>query len=85
MAYAIAEKQLYSSHYFETALNLTFCVRGNSGGKQPGFYVIMVMGSEQAGLTGAKGAIIRKAAVERSAASLQRALTAIKNMLEHGR
>ena len=24
IAYAIAEKQLYSSHYFETALDLTF-------------------------------------------------------------
>ena len=28
VAYAIAEKQLYSSHYFETALDLSFCVRG---------------------------------------------------------
>jgi len=26
-AYAIAEKQLYASHYFQTALNLTFIVR----------------------------------------------------------
>jgi hypothetical protein len=25
VAYAIAEKQLYSSHYFETALDLSFC------------------------------------------------------------
>jgi hypothetical protein len=29
VAYAIAEKQLYSSHYFETALDLSFCVRGS--------------------------------------------------------
>jgi hypothetical protein len=28
VAYAIAEKQLYSSHYFSTALDLSFCVRG---------------------------------------------------------
>jgi len=27
IAYAIAEKQLYSSHYFETALDLSFCIR----------------------------------------------------------
>jgi hypothetical protein len=32
-AYAIAEKQLYSSHYFQTALDLTFCIRGNQEGK----------------------------------------------------
>ena len=82
VAYAIAEKQLYSSHYFETALDLSFCVRGSDELKQPGFYLIMAMGSEQAGLTGAKGAIIRKAAVGRSVSNLQKGLTAIRNALE---
>jgi hypothetical protein len=52
---AIAEKQLYSSHYFETALDLTFCIRDSDAPKQTGFYLIKVMGSEQAGLTGMKG------------------------------
>ena len=82
VAYAIAEKQLYSSHYFETALDLSFCVRGTDNPKQPGFYLITVMGSEQAGLTGAKGAIVRKAAVGRSVSNLQSGLTTIKNTLE---
>ena len=82
VAYAIAEKQLYSSHYFETALDLSFCVRGSDDPKQPGFYLIMAMGSEQAGLTGAKGSIVRKAAVGRSVSNLQKALTAIRNTLE---
>jgi hypothetical protein len=82
LAYAIAEKQLYSSHYFETALDLSFCVRGSDDPKQPGFYLIMAMGSEQAGLTGAKGAIIRKAAVGRSVSNLQNALMSIRNALE---
>ena len=82
IAYAIAEKQLYSSHYFETALDLTFCVRDTADAKQPGFYLIMVMGSEQAGLTGAKGAIVRKAAVGRSVSNLRTGLTTIKNALE---
>jgi hypothetical protein len=82
VAYAIAEKQLYSSHYFETALDLSFCVRANDDSKQPGFYLIMATGSEQAGLTGAKGAIIRKAAVGRSVSNLQKGLTAIRNALE---
>ncbi len=68
-AYAIAEKQLYSSHYFETALSLTYCFRSEDP-NLPGFYLIMVMGSEQAGLTGFKGSIVRKAAVDRSASSL---------------
>ena len=82
VAYAIAEKQLYSSHYFETALDLSFCVRGTDDSKQPGFYLIMAMGSEQAGLTGIKGSIIRKAAVGRSVSNLQDALTAIRDTLE---
>ena len=82
VAYAIAEKQLYSSHYFETALDLSFCVRASDDPKQPGFYLIMAMGSEQAGLTGAKGSIVRKTAVGRSVSNLRDALTTIKNTLE---
>ena len=82
VACAIAQKQLYASHYFETALDLSFCVRGGDDSKQPGFYLIMVMGSEQAGLTGVKGAIVRKTAVGRSVSNLQNALTNIKSTLE---
>jgi len=81
-AYAIAEKQLYSSHYFETALDLTFCIRGSDNSKQPGFYLIKEMGSEQAGLTGVKGSIVRKVAVGRTASSLQKSLATIRSILE---
>ena len=80
--YAIAEKQLYSSHYFETALDLTFCIRGTDDPKQVGFYLIKAMGSEQAGLTGAKGSMVRKVAVGRTASSLEKSLATIKNILE---
>ena len=80
-AYTIAEKQLYSSHYFETALDLTYCIR-NDDPKQPGFYLVMLMGSEQAGLTGFKGSIVRRAAVSRSASSLQKTLALTKSTLE---
>ena len=82
VAYAVAEKQLYASHSFETALDLSFCVRGSEDPKHPGFYLIMTMGSEQAGLTGAKGSIVRKAAVGRSVSSLRDALTTIRTTLE---
>jgi hypothetical protein len=81
--YTIAEKQLYSGHYFETALDLTFCIPEMTDPKHPGFYLIMAMGSEQAGLTGFKGSIVRKVAVDRSGPSLQKSLTAIKNALEN--
>ncbi|MGB7731602.1 MAG: hypothetical protein WBL50_26520 [Candidatus Acidiferrum sp.] len=82
LACAIAEKQLYSSHYFEAALELSFCVRGQEDLEQRGFYLIMAMGSEQAGLTGMKGSIVRKAAVSRSVSNLQHALTSIRDTLE---
>lgn len=78
---AVAEKQLYASHYFETAIDLSFCIRDVA---QPsnGFYLISLMGSEQSGLSGAKGAIIRKVAVGRSESNLRDALVAIRQDLE---
>jgi len=81
--YVIAEKQLYASHYFQTALDLTFCIPEPLDGKR-GFYLIKIMGSEQAGLTGLKGSVVRKVAVGRSASTLQKSLALIKKALEQG-
>jgi hypothetical protein len=78
-AYALAEKQLYASHYFETALDLTVCVRD---AQRPGFYIITVKGSKQTGLTGLKGSIVRKVAVDKARSSLGRVLETIKQTLE---
>jgi hypothetical protein len=82
VACAIAKKQLYSSHYFETALDLSVCVREDDDPKPPGFYLIEALGSEQAGLSGAKGSIVRKAAVGRAVSNLQKGLAALKTTLE---
>lgn len=82
-AYVIAEKQLYSSHYFQTALDLTFCISDTSEPKRRGFYLIEAMGSEQACLTGFQGSIVRKIAVKRSVSSLLKSLTAFKTALGH--
>ena len=82
IACAIAQKQLYSSHYFQTALDLSVCVREGDDPKRFGFYLIKALGSEQAGLTGVKGSIVRKAAVDRAVSNLQKALMTIKNTLE---
>jgi hypothetical protein len=80
---AVAEKQLYASHYFQTALDLAFCVPDRSGSKQ-GFYLIKIMGSEQAGLTGFKGSVVRKVATDRSVSTLKKSLAGIKEALEAG-
>jgi len=80
-AYAVAVKQLYASHYFETALDLTVCARDQENPDR-GFYLITLKGSQQAGLTGLKGSIVRKVAVDKTRSSLERALGAIKQRLE---
>ena len=77
--YAIAVKQLYASHYFETALDLTICVPDH---ERLGMYVITLKGSSQAGLTGFKGGIVRKVAVDKTRSSLEKALATIKQKLE---
>jgi hypothetical protein len=79
--YAVAVKQLYATHYFETALDLTVCVRDQENPDR-GFYLITLKGSQQAGLTGFKGGIVRKVAVDKTRSSLERALGAIKQKLE---
>lgn len=81
-AYAVAEKQLYASHYFETALDLSVCVKDTEQPDKPGFYLITLKGSQQAGLTGFKGSIVRKVAVDKTRSSLERALVSIKQKLE---
>jgi len=81
-AYAVAVKQLYASHYFESALDLTVCVQDAQLPHHPGFYLITLKGSEQAGLTGLKGGIVRKIAVDRTRSSLEKALVSIKQKLE---
>ena len=81
-AYAVAEKQLYASHYFETALDLSICVRDAQRPNQAGFYLITLKGSQQAGMTGLKGGIVRKVAVDKTRSSLERTLASIKQKLE---
>lgn len=78
-AYAVAEKQIYASHYFQTALDLSVCIKDP---QRSGFYIITVKGSKQAGLTGLKGSIVRKVAVDKTRSSLERVLVTIKQKLE---
>jgi hypothetical protein len=80
--YAVALKQLYASHYFQSALDLTVCTRDAARPDEHGFYLITVKASQQAGLTGLKGGILRKVAVGKTRSSLEHTLTAIKQRLE---
>jgi hypothetical protein len=80
---SVAIKQLYASHYFQTALDLSVCAKDDAHPDETGFYLITVKGSRQSGLTGAKGSIIRRNAVSKSRSSLETSLMHIKATLEN--
>jgi hypothetical protein len=81
---AVAIKQLYATHYFHTALDFSVCVDdGSSTGD--GFYLLTIKGSQQEGLTGVKGSILRKVVVDKTRNGLAGALGAIKRMVEQQR
>ncbi len=78
----VAIKQLYASHYFHTALDLSVCVDDMASPGPRGFYLLTIKGSEQEGLTGVKGAMLRKIVVDKTRSSLENALAAIKRTVE---
>jgi hypothetical protein len=78
----VAIKQLYATHYFHTALDVSACVTDGTPGR-PGFYLLTLKGSHQEGLTGVRGSLLRKVVVGKTRDSLERALAAIKGMVEH--
>jgi hypothetical protein len=78
----VAIKQLYATHYFHTALDLSVCVDDGAGSTPHGFYLLTLKGSQQEGLTGLKGSILRKVVVDKTRSSLERALASIKRSVE---
>jgi hypothetical protein len=81
---AVAIKQLYASHYFHTALDVSVCVDDGAAQAVHGFYLITLKGSEQDGLTGVKGSVLRNRVVDKTRSSLESALGSIKRTLEQG-
>jgi hypothetical protein len=80
---AVAIKQLYASHYFHTALDLSVCLKDSARPERTGFYLLTLKSSEQDGLTGLKGSILRKIVVDKTKTSLEKALAGIKDTVEH--
>jgi hypothetical protein len=78
----VAIKQLYATHYFHTALDVSVCVDDSAVG-HPAFYLFTLKGSRQEGLTGVRGSLLRKVVVDKTRGSLERALGAIKRAAEH--
>jgi len=61
----VAIKQLYATHYFHTALDVSVCVDDGATDAPHGFYLLTLKGSQQEGLTGVKGSILRKVVVDK--------------------
>ena len=70
------------THYFHTALDVSVCVDDGVTVAPHGFYLLTLKGSEQEGLTGVKGSILRKAVVDKTRSSLESALASIKRSVE---
>jgi len=79
----VALKQLYASHYFHTALDMSVCVDDGASSGTHGFYLLTLKGSQQEGLTGVKGSMLRKIVVDKTRGSLESALASIKRSVEH--
>jgi hypothetical protein len=80
----VAVQQLYASHYFRLALDLTLCLAETERTNAKGFYLISLRGSTQEGLSGWVGSLVRRIAVHRVSAA-EEALMNIKISLEQSR
>ena len=78
----VAIKQLYATHYFHTALDMSVCADDSPSSVTHGFYLLTLKGSQQEGLTGVKGSILRKVVVDKTRSSLENALASIKHTVE---
>jgi hypothetical protein len=58
--YAVALKQLYASHYFQSALDLTVCVRDADRPNERGFYLITAKDRSRPVLQESKAALCGK-------------------------
>jgi hypothetical protein len=81
-AQVVAVKQLYASHYFQLALDLTACVTESGRASDTGFYLISLKSSTQQGLTGLKGSLLRRIIVGKTRSAQEKNLINIKKALE---
>jgi hypothetical protein len=81
-ANVVAVKQLWASHYFQLALDLTACVPESGRTNGAGSYVITLKGSTQHGLAGFMGLFRRRVVVSKVLSAQENDLINIKKALE---
>jgi hypothetical protein len=82
VAYVIATKQLYASHYFHTTLELRFLVNDDRRSGRRGTYLISITRSRSDGMTGLKGFFLRPIIRRRSRDAVLRYLEHAKRQVE---
>ena len=83
VAYVIAIKQLYASHYFHTTLELRFLVDDDRGPGRRGFYLLSIIRSRNDGMVGIGGSLLRPIISRRSRNAVRRYLEHLKQQVEH--
>ena len=81
--YAIVSKMLFATHYFRAAVEFQYVYPVRTPSGEPAIYLLSAQRSYVDGMTGARGAIIRKIAEGRSPARLAENLQQAKQSLEH--
>jgi hypothetical protein len=80
--FLIADKQLYASHYFQTAVDLWVCAPDMASSTGKGFFLVTIKASRQHGLTGLKGSLLRGVITGRTRDSTEKGLAGMKRKLE---
>lgn len=82
VAYVIAIKQLYASHYFHSTLELRFLVDDDRRPGRSGFYLVSITRSRNDGMTGFTGSLLRPIVNRRSRNAVRRYLEHVKQQVE---
>ena len=82
VAYAIATKQLYASHYFHTTLELRFLLDRTDAEGREGSALISITRSRNDGMTGFRGLFLRPIIRRRSRGAVRDYLEHVKRQVE---
>lgn len=84
VAWAIATKQLYASHYFHTTLELRFVLDRTDAAGRAGAALVSVTRSRNDGMTGFRGWFLRPIIRRRSRDAVRNYLEHVKRQVERG-
>ena len=82
VAYVIAIKQLYASHYFHSTLELRFLLDRTDASGRPGAALVSIARSRSDGIAGLRGSLLRPVVRRRSRDALRGYLEHVRRQME---